>query len=131
LYSNLVNNYKSSYNNNYNNIDNYLDNQKEHSSYIVNKEYKVNDGNNKNNIQYQHYKNNNKYNDYEKVKRDFIKNIINNISNEIIYVVWTDNTYGNSEILFSSSIDNGNSFSSPINISNNIGESIQLQIITP
>ena len=47
-----------------------------------------------------------------------------------IYVVWTDNTSGNSDILFSSSIDNGHSFTSPINISNNMGESTQLQMIT-
>ena len=45
-----------------------------------------------------------------------------------IYVVWTDNTAGNDEILFSHSVDGGATFSPPKNISNNNGNSFNTQI---
>jgi hypothetical protein len=47
-----------------------------------------------------------------------------------IYVVWTDNTPGNYEILFRKSTDDGNTFSSTINLSNNPGTSL-LSASTP
>lgn len=40
-----------------------------------------------------------------------------------LYVVWHDNTSGNSEILFSRSLDGGTTFAFPLNISNNTGGS--------
>ena len=47
-----------------------------------------------------------------------------------VYVVWSDNTPGNSDILFSFSDNNGLSFSQPENISNNDGFSGNTQIAT-
>ena len=38
----------------------------------------------------------------------------------------TDNTSGNSDIFFAASNDNGTSFSTPINLSNNTGLSLTL-----
>lgn len=40
-----------------------------------------------------------------------------------VYSVWTDNTPGNNEIFFAKSTDYGNSFDSPINLSQNNGSS--------
>src|SRR5918994_2377514 len=37
-----------------------------------------------------------------------------------IYVVWRDNSSGNDDIYFSSSVDNGTTFSSPKNLSTNL-----------
>jgi hypothetical protein len=45
-----------------------------------------------------------------------------------VYVVWQDNTPGNSEIFFAVSNDNGQTFSTPLNISKNTGSSIGPQI---
>jgi hypothetical protein len=45
-----------------------------------------------------------------------------------VYVVWEDNTLGNSEIFFAVSNDNGQTFSTPENISNNTGFSFAPQI---
>ncbi len=83
--------------------------------------------NDNNEIQYENYKN--EYNDLNiEIQNDFIQNTIENLFNKTIYIVWTDNTQGNSDILFSSSTDNGQSFSVPINISNNSGESFNPQM---
>ena len=61
------------------------------------------------------------------------KNISNNtgnsenpaiaVSGNSVYVVWSDNTSGNNEILFVKSTNGGNSFTVPKNISNNTGNS--------
>jgi hypothetical protein len=61
------------------------------------------------------------------------KNISNNtgtsenpalaVSGNTVYVVWSDNTSGNSEILFIKSTDAGANFTDPDNISNNAGTS--------
>lgn len=40
-----------------------------------------------------------------------------------VYVAWQDNASGNFEILFATSVDNGASFNSPVNLSNNGGDS--------
>ena len=66
------------------------------------------------------------------------KNLSNNIgmsaSQQIaaggnsVYVVWSDITPGNLEIVFTVSDDNGEKFSIPNNISENTGSSIQPQI---
>ena len=45
-----------------------------------------------------------------------------------VYVVWRDNSSGNDDIYFSASADNGTSFSSIENLSDNIGRSDQAQI---
>lgn len=47
-----------------------------------------------------------------------------------MYVVWEDKTTSNAnfDIFFSKSNDNGLTFSTPINLSYNIGDSINLQI---
>jgi hypothetical protein len=45
-----------------------------------------------------------------------------------VYVVWDDDTPGNSEIFFAVSNDNGQTFSTPINLSNNAGRSFEPQI---
>ena len=46
-----------------------------------------------------------------------------------VYIVWTDETTGNSEILFKGSIDNGTTFNNtPINLSDNLGKSIDPKI---
>ena len=41
-----------------------------------------------------------------------------------VYVVWSDNSFGNSEIFFAKSTDAGDNFTDPENISNNAGESV-------
>lgn len=46
-----------------------------------------------------------------------------------IYVVWTDNSPGNDDIFFSRSIDGGTTFSPPKNLSNNIGNSFNSDIV--
>ena len=48
----------------------------------------------------------------------------------IIYVVWGDNTPGNTDIFFSVSTDNGQNFTTPDNISANTGGSFSPQIAT-
>jgi S1-C subfamily serine protease len=45
-----------------------------------------------------------------------------------VYVVWSDNTFGNSEIFFTNSIDNGSTFNMPININEDVGTSGVAQI---
>ena len=45
-----------------------------------------------------------------------------------VYVTWQDNTPGNRDILFAVSNNNGTSFAIPINLSNNIGDSLEPQI---
>lgn len=40
-----------------------------------------------------------------------------------VYVAWQDKASGNFEILFATSVDNGASFNSPVNLSNNNGDS--------
>jgi hypothetical protein len=45
-----------------------------------------------------------------------------------VYVVWRDNSSGNEDIYFSASVDNGTSFSSIENLSNNSGRSDEAQI---
>ena len=46
-----------------------------------------------------------------------------------VYVVWSDNTFGNFEIFFTNSVDNGSTFNMPININNDTGFSGIAQII--
>ena len=45
-----------------------------------------------------------------------------------IYVVWRDNSSGNDDIYFSSSVDNGTTFNDIENLSNNDGRSDEPQI---
>ena len=45
-----------------------------------------------------------------------------------IHVVWEDNSTGNSEIYYTKSIDGGNSFGEPINLSNSINDSLNAKI---
>src|SRR5918996_4526525 len=52
----------------------------------------------------------------------------NLVSNDSVYVVWTDNSTGNGDIYFKRSADNGTSFSSTQNLSNNPGNSTAAQI---
>ena len=47
-----------------------------------------------------------------------------------VYVTWVDDTPGNNDIFFAASSDNGTSFATPINISNNTGSSLNSQIAT-
>ena len=52
-------------------------------------------------------------------------------SGDNLYVVWEDNSLnGNHEILFKKSTDNGTTFGSTINLSNNTGSSFNPQIST-
>ena len=46
----------------------------------------------------------------------------------IVYVVWTDESKGNGDILFKRSTDGGKSFDKTINLSNNNGESSEPRI---
>ena len=46
-----------------------------------------------------------------------------------VYVVWSDNTFGNSEIFFTNSVDDGSTFNMPININDDGGISGIAQII--
>jgi S1-C subfamily serine protease len=48
----------------------------------------------------------------------------------IVYVVWTDNSRGNFDIFFIKSTDDGNTFSKPLNLSNDPGLSYQPRIVT-
>ena len=50
--------------------------------------------------------------------------------NGSVYVVWTDDSSDNAEILVSKSTSNGDSFEKAINVSNNPGESLNPQIFT-
>jgi hypothetical protein len=56
------------------------------------------------------------------------------VSGNNVYVVWSDDTTtntnatGNHEIFFTKSNDNGNAFSSPINLSNNPGDSLNPKV---
>ena len=45
-----------------------------------------------------------------------------------LHVVWEDNSTGNSEIYYSRSIDGGNSFIEPVNLSNSINDSMDAKI---
>ena len=45
-----------------------------------------------------------------------------------VYVTWRDNTPGNDDIFFAASNNNGTSFGTPINLSNNTGSSFSPQI---
>jgi hypothetical protein len=47
-----------------------------------------------------------------------------------VYVVWQDNTLGNYSIFFTSSHDNGTTFSTPINLSNNTKYPLNTQIVS-
>jgi hypothetical protein len=49
-----------------------------------------------------------------------------------VYVIWMDNTttFGEYDIFFAVSTDNGQTFSTPINLSNNVGFSVDPQIST-
>ena len=47
-----------------------------------------------------------------------------------LYVVWSDNAFGNSEIFYTQSTDNGSTFNMPININNDTGISDLAQITT-
>ncbi|MBV9177537.1 MAG: trypsin-like peptidase domain-containing protein [Nitrososphaeraceae archaeon] len=47
-----------------------------------------------------------------------------------LYIVWSDNAFGNSEIFFTESTDNGSTFNMPININNDTGISDLAQITT-
>jgi hypothetical protein len=46
-----------------------------------------------------------------------------------IFVVWSDNTFGNSEIFITNSVDNGSTFNMPVNINEDTGISGVAQII--
>jgi len=48
----------------------------------------------------------------------------------IVYVVWTDSSPGNFDIFFIKSTDGGNTFSKPLNLSNDPGVSYQPRIVT-
>jgi hypothetical protein len=52
----------------------------------------------------------------------------NQVYNDSIYIVWTDNTTGNGDIYFKRSVDNGTSFASVENLSNSTGNSTDAQI---
>ena len=64
---------------------------------------------------------------------DNITNLSNNVglsddaqmamSGSSIYVTWTDDTSGNRDIFFTKSVDFGNTFSKPVNLSNNTSDS--------
>jgi hypothetical protein len=47
-----------------------------------------------------------------------------------LYVVWSDNAFGNSEIFYTQSTDNGSTFNMPTNINNDTGISDLAQITT-
>ena len=47
-----------------------------------------------------------------------------------VYVVWSDNAFGNPEIFFTNSVDNGSTFNMPVNINEDTGISSDAQIIT-
>ncbi len=46
-----------------------------------------------------------------------------------VYIVWADDTYANRAIFFTKSTDGGNTFGSPINLSNNTGDSHNQEIV--
>jgi hypothetical protein len=50
------------------------------------------------------------------------------VSGSNVYVVWDDNTPGNSDILIRRSINSGSTFGSPFNLSSNLGKSVNPQI---
>ena len=50
------------------------------------------------------------------------------VQGDNVYIVWSDDTPGNNDILFAISTDNGQTFSEPDNISDNDGSSFQPQI---
>jgi hypothetical protein len=52
----------------------------------------------------------------------------NLVGNDSIHIVWTDNSTGNGDIYYKRSADNGTSFSSTQNISNNPGNSTAVKI---
>jgi hypothetical protein len=54
----------------------------------------------------------------------------NLVGNDSVYVVWNDNSTGNGDIYFKRSADNGTTFSSTQNLSNNPGNSTAAQIAT-
>jgi len=47
-----------------------------------------------------------------------------------VYIVWADDTYANRAIFFTKSTDGGNTFGSPINLSNNTGDSHNQEIVS-
>ena len=49
-------------------------------------------------------------------------------SGNIVYVTWVDGTPGNADIFLGASNNNGTSFGTPINLSNNTGNSFIPQI---
>jgi hypothetical protein len=52
----------------------------------------------------------------------------NSFGNDSVHLVWTDNSTGSGDILYKRSADNGTSFSSTRNLSNNSGNSTAAQI---
>ena len=52
----------------------------------------------------------------------------NLVSNDIVHIVWNDNSTGNGDIYYKRSADNGTSFSNTQNISNNPGNSTAAKI---
>ena len=50
------------------------------------------------------------------------------VSGSNVYITWRDNTPGNIDIFFAASNNNGTSFGTPINLSNNPGDSFNTQI---
>jgi hypothetical protein len=52
----------------------------------------------------------------------------NLVGNDSVYVVWSDNSTGNGDIYFKQSADNGTTFSSTQNLSNNPGNSTAAQM---
>jgi hypothetical protein len=53
----------------------------------------------------------------------------NQAYNDSIYIVWSDNTTGNGDIYFKRSMDNGTSFGTIENLSNDVGSSHEPQIV--
>jgi hypothetical protein len=50
------------------------------------------------------------------------------VNQDNVYLVWTDDTTGNKDIYFKRSVDNGSTFGSTVNLSNNPGNSTDAQI---
>ena len=100
--------YTDNYNDNYNDYDKIYDN---------------NDNQNYENL----YKSYDHLEYGKEINENFIQNVISCLF-PIIYLVWFDNTLGNFEIFISKSTDGGETFSPPVNISNNAGPSVEPSI---
>ncbi|HEX6294532.1 MAG TPA: sialidase family protein [Nitrososphaeraceae archaeon] len=93
--------------------------------YSNNNNHKYNDKN--------YLNNNNRYNDNynsKDIKEQFIQKVLNCLFERIqrVYVLWEDNTSGNKDIYLKISKDNGRTFEPVINLSNNIGDSVNAQM---